>query len=459
MHRMQSSRAVGPRRAFWLALAVLVGMLVVLCACETVQGDVWGHVLRARRDGPLTLARFAQLAHDEYLYNNPRWGQLALILACELRALHLVLTPLAIATVLLASAGLAVARWPRPSRPGDAWLLVQATALALVTTPQLGAIWLYRPTCCNYVYPLAVQLAWLMPYRSLAARPYGFRHATLVMLAGGALAGAGNEHTGIALVLAAVAACVLAYRRDRRVPAWAVAGVSGCIAGYGYLLTAPGQHERYRGLADQLPLGERVVANLVLPAELLAWLAPAAILVACAAPALRRCRRAVWCEAAVFGAIACVALATALASPKQVARLLLAPSALFAIGLGVVLVEASQLPAVARRVRVAASGIIALYAATLLVVQGVTRIEGERRVARLLAAPPGTAACVPPLTFSAPTPFSLGDDLRSARLRARVAAALGLTALERRAERQHGAAGGRCDADARDPADAGVVLP
>ena len=424
-----------PRRAFWLVLIVLVATLVVLCACEAVVGDSWGHVLRLRRDGPLTWQRFGELARDNHLHNNPRWGQLVLVATFEHRVLQLVLTPLAIASLLLATLALVRARLPRPSDPRDASLLLLVIALALVTTPQLGAIWFYRPTCCNYVYPLAVQLAWLVPYRVLAERHCEV--PTLAMVLGGVLAGAGNEHTGLALALAALVATALAYRRDRRVPLWALAGLVGVVVGYAYLLAAPAQLARYRGLAgDTTPLdriAERgITGNLAVVAQLAAWLSPAVLLFAAAGvPALRRCPRAVWREAAIWCALACVVLATALASPKQVARLLLAPSALFAIGVGVVLVEVSQLPVVARRLRITATTIIALYGALLLLVQVVTYLEGRARMQRLLAAPPGSVVHVPALTFSRPTPFSAGDDFRSARQRARVAARLGVAAIVR----------------------------
>lgn len=423
---------------FWLAVAALFTMLAVLCACETVQGDGWGQFLRAHNEGPLTWERFVGLVRYEHSHGNPRWGQVVVIVLYELRFVHVFITPLAIVVVLLASLVLICGRWPRPSDPNDTWLLVVVIALALTTTPQVGAIWFHRPTCSNYIYPLAVQLCWLIPYRFLVTRRAGSGPlAVNGMLAVGLLAGAGNEHTGIALGLAAAGACYLAWRRDRCVPTWAIAGVIGLAVGNAWLLRAPAQLARYGAIGAHESLAARfasrgVLGNLELPALLAAWLLPALILVMAAGlPALRHCKRAAVRGAQIYAGVACVILVTALASPKQVPRLLVAPAALIAIAIGVMLVEVMRVPPIARRVRIAVALIVALYFAIMLCIHVITRRDGDERIGLLLRAVPGSVVNVPAFTFSMPTPFSLGDDLRSGRLRRRIATGLDLREVNR----------------------------
>lgn len=417
-------------------LALLLGTLALLCASETVQGDTWWQFLRSQREGALTWERFVGLVEHQYRFANPRWGQLVLILANEYRFVQIIVTPLAIVGTLLGSFALIRGRWPRPSEPEDSWLLVIVVAIAMTTLPQVGAIWFQPPICSNYIYPLAVQLAWLAPYRFLASRPQQVGPlGTASMLVLGALAGAGNEHTGVALALAAIGACYLGWRRDRRVAAWSIAGFVGLVAGYLFLLTAPGQSVRYGGLAEQSLfdhiIARGVLGNLELPGIFLAWLAPALILFAAVGvSALRRCTRAALHEALAFGALALITLLTALASPKQVARLLVAPSAFVAVAIGVILVDVSQVPAIARRLRIASISIITLWLVSLFAINVTTRIEGDERIRILTSAPPGSVARVPAFTFTRPTPFSLGDDFRSASVRKRVAVELGLQAIE-----------------------------
>ncbi|HEX5061259.1 MAG TPA: DUF6056 family protein [Kofleriaceae bacterium] len=420
------------RSAFFSLLVVLTITLAVICACEPIEGDAWGHYFAAQQS--FSWDHFVAVAKGSYLHGNPRWGQLVLATMFHAPIAAAVISALIIVAVLLLSMALIRARWPRSRDPADGWLLVQVLATAILTTPQFGAIWFYRPNCTNYVYPLALQLAWLVPYRFLAARPMASPWwLAFAMVPLGLLAGAGNEHTGVGLAVAAVVLTYIAWSRDRTLPVWSITGVLALAGGYAALLLAPGQHERYGGLANQQGTFERiadrgVLGNLSIIGVLVAWLSPT--LVGTLALAGRRIVRVPPRAIVGFLAIAAVMIATTLAAPKVPIRLLAAPATMVALALGVFLVELATDRVKARWLRIASLAVSSLALATTLTIFVVTGIEGRARLHTLETAPPAATVCTPPYTFAAPSPFSWGDDFRSPHLRKRIAQAYGIAQID-----------------------------
>ena len=422
------------RQPLTLVVVALLVVLVMICACEPVAGDGWGHYLSAR--DPFSWRRFLVIARAYHEHGNPRWGQLVLVLSYYQPLVVWVLSPLAIVSMLLAALTLVRGRWPDRHDPEDAWLLVCIAAAAMLTTPKFGLVWFYRPVCTNYVYPLALQLAWLVPYRFLSLRTgRGSTAATLMIVPLGLLAGAGNEHTGPGLVLAALAAMVIALRRDRRLPGWTITGIASVVVGNAMLLTAPGQQARYEGLAANTsllsPLVERgVLGSLYVLGIQLLWTIPMLVVVI----AVASTRWPSWPRAATRSAIACVAIAgifvaTALLSPKLPIRLLAAPAMMIVIALALAMVELSRDARAARRLRRSCAAIAAIVLGYALVVNVVTGIEGRARLARLETAPPGSTVRIPRYTFPYPHLVSFGDDFRSRALVEDVARRLGLAAI------------------------------
>ena len=414
-------------RMFYVLVVVLAITFAVICACEPVRADGWEQY-RAHLD----LFAYAKRC---YLHGNPRWGQLVLASMFRCRAIAICVTPLVIVATLFASMTLIRGRLPRARDPDDARLLVQVLATALLTTPAFGTIWFHRPNAANYLYPLLVQLVWLIPYRFLSLRrldPAWWHALAIVPL--GAFAGAGNEHTGIGLAIAGVACMSIAWRRDRQLPAWSILGVLALVAGYIALLAAPGQLERYNQLAMQHSALGRIAArgwagNLRVVAAWLAWLAPMIALVAWIGGRSWRgrwlprvSRRAI----AACLAVAVVIVVTALAAPRVPARLLVAPSALVAIALGLFLVELATHAGKSRRLHLASIAISTSVLAVTLTIFVVTGLEGRARMRTLAAAPRGAIVCLRPYTFAKPTVFSVGDDLQNPTLAARVARIFGV---------------------------------
>jgi len=411
-----------------VAVIALVVVLAVICGFEAIQGDGWGHYFNARE--PLTWDGFLAVAREYHDRGNPRWGQLVLVLSYHHAIVAWLISPLAIAAMLLAALTLALGRWPSCH---DGWLFVGTVAAALVTTPSVGEVWFHRPVCTNYVYPLALQLAWLVPYRFLSLRPTRNALGTIAIIPLGLLAGAGNEHTGPGLTIAALACTVLAWRRDRRLPAWAITGVASFVIGNVMLLTAPGQQHRYGGLANQSllsPLVERGVAGScdVIVAQLL-WTIPMIAVLAVTARGCPRLSPTTKRTAAGFLLVAACFLATTLLSPKLPLRLLAAPAMMIVIAFVIVMAELALAPRTARQLNRACATIAAVILGCVLLVSVVTGVENRTRVARLAAAAPRSTVRVTPYTFGRLRLVSFGDDFRSAGLLADIARRLGLASI------------------------------
>jgi hypothetical protein len=421
----------------WIAGAITL-LLAIVIAFEAVAGDAWSSFFAGRE--PLTWDGFVALARYEHDHNNPRWGQLVLAITYHHRAIAVVITPLAITATVLVAMTLVRGRRPRVRDRRDAWFFVCLFATFAITTPDVGLVWFYRPSCANYVYPLLIQLAWLVPYRSLIERPSQRPVLTaLVIVPLGVLAGAGNEHVGPALAVAALACMVIAARRDRRVPPWSILGVIALVAGTVFLLAAPAQAVRYDALARQhswvSPLVERgIVGALAVLGRQLAWASVVTLVLVFAARAVGWPRIAARTSRFAFGAlgIATIMVATALLSPKLPTRLLAAPAAMITIAMGFVITDLSRYVRSAKIVRTSCAVISAAVLAYALVVHVVTGIEWRERLALLESAPRGTALDVPRYTFQRPWFVSFGDDFRSDRLRERLARRLGLAAIRRR---------------------------
>lgn len=250
----------------------------------------------------------------------------------------------------------------------------------------------YRPYIGNYVFGLALNALWLVPYRLQFERPrtptWWWAPAMLVL---GAIAGNCNEHTGPAMLAIAALAVVLVIRRRDRARAWMITGIVGMLAGYLLLLFAPGQHARYNHLAEAQGtlslLGSRgVVGNLkILGQPLLSlvqalpWIVVARIFRGEPMPSLRK-RGAI--AALIVAALCTLAL---LGSPKIGARLYLASTCFAAVALASWVTLAR-----AQRALWWLAGIVIAFVCVrcLMVYQGLAD-EGVQRRAQMTGAKPG----------------------------------------------------------------------
>ena len=419
-------------RAVFAAVGLaLVAWTITMCVLEPVLFDGW-FIEQWRGQG----GSFAEYVRANWtgdlVWGNPRLGQWATYATYDL-AWHVVLTPLFVGSLFALLLVHVRGRWPDPSR--DGWMLLVLVGLAVLGQPQLGPVLFYRPFTANYVVGLVVQLAWLVPYRFAIARAPDSRLA-IPKLAGmlvlGALAGACNEHTGPALVVAAGLACVW-LARHRRLRVWLVVGLVAFVAGYVAMMTAPAQATRYCGVGEGSlveRLGSRsiigtlqIVLGLVLGGRWM-WIALAVAWLAA------RTRPQPLREALLWIALGVAISVTLLLSPKQGDRLLFAALAFASLGVAVLLEAfAAERPRLRLAITLVAVGAFGFGLARSITIAARVSSEDAARRAQLAAAQPNSIVTVPPLG-APPSRWFVGDDLTSDSLRHHVAQIYRLSAID-----------------------------
>jgi hypothetical protein len=215
------------------------------------------------------------------------------------------------------------------------------------------------------------------------------------------------------------------------------------------LLTAPGQHLRYSGLADQATILERiadrgVAGNLRVVGFLalaMVWALPLYALGVIerwrSGPpdASAVARRERWVSAVL--ALAGVGCAmTLLGSPKIGPRLYFASVVLIATGLGGWLAGRLRSAWARRAAAVLAAGMLIFVAARLIIIHRVVGPLGALRRDRIERGPRGSVVKVPAYPVG-PSRYFLGDDFAAPRREA-VAADFGLKAIELESTEQTG---------------------
>jgi len=433
------------RRALGIWFAVLAPLWGTMAFCtywEPVVRDGWSNVYWYTWH-TLDWDGLWSLVEGGWRGSNPRLGQTVTTLLYAPGPYHVILTPLLELGLFWLMTTLALGRWPSLRRGEDALVFATVFALAALCTPQFGPMLFYRPFAGNYVFGLAVNLWWLVPYRLHLAAPRP-RHVAwaLPMLALGFVAGMCNEHTGPAMVALGLCSTVWARRRGDGVAPWMLAGLVGLLAGYLLMMLAPGHDLRYGGLARQAGIVERIVTrglvdNLVVVARLglyLVWALPWLVLGwlagrgAAARDTVERSTReriALWALAAAGLAITC----TLLASPKLGPRLYLASIAFCAIALTGWLVSRAR----TRWARISAAvlaGIVLVYveARCITTYARVGPIGAERL--RLVQTSPKQTVVVVPRYPPTRSKWFIGEDFVADNLRAAIASDYYLKGVE-----------------------------
>jgi Family of unknown function (DUF6056) len=401
----------------WALLVLPLWLVLVLCThWEPVMGDGWGHVAWYR-DHPFTLRAIYENGKAIYQFENPRLGQIATLLMYAPGPYHMIVTPLLELGVLALLTVLALGRWPRVRSPDDAFVALLVTALFVACVPQIGAILFYRPFTGNYTFGLALNLLWLVPYRlELSAPRPGRIWLAPAILVVGVAAGLCNEHTGLAVLALGLAATLVALRRGQ-LRAWMIVGLVALAAGYVALLTAPGQHVRYGGLALQAGIADRIVergvlGNLGVLGRLALALVPMLPLAIAGVVERRRGTALPVTERWVLRALALAGLAstlTLLASPKIGPRLYVASVALVIAGVAGWLAVQLQRARVRAACAIVAAGALLYVELRVVVAYRVAGPLGAIRLERIQRAAAGTTVAVP-LYPVASSRYFLGDD-------------------------------------------------
>ena len=392
------------------ATAIQVGWIM---AREPFAFDAWNVAVDTGAQ-PFSIGRFFHYWGYEYTHSNPRIGQAFTYLAYKLTAFAVIATPLAFLALTLAVTVIGLGRWPRRGRGLALWAV--AIGSAWFALPQLGKTMFCRAYGANYVYGAALQLWFLVPLR-LRARATPARLALYALF--GVVAGLCNEHTGPVLCLAMV---LYAWRSREKL---AIAGAIGVVVGFAAIFFAPGQGERYEGLAQQVSLLGRllqrnVVGNLEIFRDGLLAAAPllglVAIVCVIAARADIRPRRAM---TLIGGAllVAVAVTATIFVSPKLGSRFFIAPMALLLAGFIALADEVLTTP---RRLApfVVLAVAASIYAGVRTVpLYGRLAQQSSARLAMLEASKPGSVVTAEAFEQVDDSWWFLGDDFRDIKKR------------------------------------------
>jgi hypothetical protein len=424
--------------AYAAATLVYVGWIV---AHEPFAFDAWNIALDTHAQ-PFTVPRWLHYYWYEYTHSNPRFGQALTYLAYKLDDFATLATPIAFAALSLAISVLGLGRFPRVTRGRDAALATLAIGCLWFALPELPRTMFCRAYSANYVYGAAIQL-WFLAVMRLVPDGRAPSSACVGYAMFGLIAGACNEHSGPTLAAFMLGYAWWTQRRTGAVPTLAWAGAIGATLGFAWIFFAPGQGERYEGLAQRVSLFGRleqrgIAGNLDILRELLIGAAPVLAMIAIVlilsvgssrepneseATARRQAVRGI--AGAMIAAVAMAA--TIFVSPKLGTRFYLLSCALLFAGF----LALADAVLVTRR-RLAPFVIVALFASgyavarTVLIYPHVAR-EGAARLAALEAAKPGTAFVAEGFDQVEDSWWYIGDDFRDGKKRDLVANYFGLS--------------------------------
>jgi len=249
----------------WCAVVIPVWITLVLCThWEPVLRDGWGHV-QWHRTFSTTPGNVWTFAHESYVHNNPRLGQVLTLLVYTPGPWHELVTPLVELALFYLLALHALGRRPSLQRADDALMFATIVAMVALVAPLIGQLLFYRPFTGNYLFSLVIGLGFLAPYRLHAEAPIVRRPWWIaIMLVLGYATGLCNEHTGPAFIAMTAFAIFAFWRRGERPSAWMIAGLLGVVAGFIALYVAPAQSIRYNALATSTSLFGRAAARSTL---------------------------------------------------------------------------------------------------------------------------------------------------------------------------------------------------
>lgn len=211
-----------------------------------------------------------KILSDEYIqYFSWTGRSIAHIIArllLQFPEVHTFLTPLIFCSLILIIHILAYGMtWKEHLSASKIFLIF---ALLWIGIPSFGTVFFWKTGAANYCYTLFFASVFLIPYRFLLDAPDYSPSKTIRLLFffSGILAGWSNENLGCVIFLLALCSVLLQYKKNKKIPLWALFGIAGAVLGWFILMLAPGnyvrlQHPMFASFLA-LPLWARMVENL-----------------------------------------------------------------------------------------------------------------------------------------------------------------------------------------------------
>jgi hypothetical protein len=245
------------RLLFVAYVAATAAHIAYVMAHEPFSFDAWNMAADTKAQ-PFSLENFFDYGIGQYTHSNPRIGQWFAYLAYKLELFAVIATPIAFLGLVLAVTVIGLGRWPSWRSGRDLALMTIATGFAWFAIPRIGMIMFCRSYGTNYLYGATIQLWFLVPL-ALRPRGEGALPACIAYFLFGIVAGMCNEHTGPTLVLFTLGYAVWRQRLATVRPNLAWAGALGSVVGFAAIFFAPGQGERYDGLANRVSFVGRLL--------------------------------------------------------------------------------------------------------------------------------------------------------------------------------------------------------
>lgn len=435
------------RALFFVYVAVTFLHIAYVVNHEPFAFDAWNVAIDSDAK-PATVSRFFDFWHKMYTSSNPRIGQPFAYLAYKVTGFAEVGTALAYLAIVLAGFMLGTGRRPSLKDGRDLATLSIGLGFLWFAAPNFPAYMFCRAYATNYMWAAAAELWLLVGLRLIV--PAAPKRSSALALAGffvlGVVSGMGNEHVGPTLIVLVLGYGLWILRRYRTRPLLLWVGFAGLVTGYMLMFFAPGQSQRYEGLAERYTLVQQILVrglrgNVDIYINLLEGIAPLLMMtlaiIAVGTIAERRAEsddvtvgRAEQRNALIILILALAAAslitATVFASPKLGAR--------FYMHSGFIVLSAVLGLARAYLFRPGSYGLfigVALLAsiyAGLRTIPMYTRMSAasDTRLAELQAIPPGGKYTAKAWEQIAENWWALGDDMRDQKKQELVANYFGL---------------------------------
>jgi hypothetical protein len=430
------------RALFGVYVAATAAHILWVVWHEPFAFDAWNVAVDTNAEPP-SVGRFFSFWHQQYTSSNPRIGQPLAYLAYKLAGVAEVGDTLAYFAIVVAGFAVAIGRWPSRKSSRDLATLAIGIGFLWFAAPSFAAYFFCRAYATNYVWAAALQLGLLAALRvhrlEAPAGPGKLLGITLL----GVAAGMCNEHTGPTLLLAILAYLVWSWRAHGVHVRLGYGAAIGVMAGYALLFFAPGQSQRYEGLAEKYSVVQQIIVrgvsgNLDIFQGLLYAAAPLLIVAlamiavgslaprADAGPAARQAQRAALLAMIVALIGALLITATVMASPKLGPRFYL--HAMLAMLAGVMAVARAYL---ATPRSLAPFIALAVFASGYAVARTAKSYpsyhrDSDERLRELAATPANGVYTADAWDQVAETWWFLGDDFRDQKKRELVAKYFGL---------------------------------
>ena len=248
------------RALFYAYVAATFLHIAYVVYHEPFAFDAW-NVAHDTGAKPASIGRFFSFWHQQYTTSNPRIGQPMAYLAYKIVGVAEIGTPLAFLAIVLAAFVLGTGRWPSRKNDRDLATLAIGIGFLWFISTNFAAYMFCRAYATNYVWAIAAQLWFLVPFRLHASEH--LKPATRSKLVGyallGVVAGMGNEHVGPTLLLFAIGYCAWTWRKHRR-ELLLLVGTAGLLVGRSHTLPAvallqpAAGYQMRRGMVRVLPV-------------------------------------------------------------------------------------------------------------------------------------------------------------------------------------------------------------